>query len=368
MTHSFTYQVLAGDARAVGRLQAQRLIEAKPETRAFYGSPFMAATDRLKEGDRLLELNERWCPGMNEEIEGFAEGLGVRPEAVVYYTATIPKTGHCSHFAVLPDHTTTGTTLCGRSYEWSLEDEMTLTTVRIPGRAAHTGFSLFAFGRFDGINEHGLWVSMSAANPAAPLPETEGLRFWPLLRTILDRAVNCEEALDIAKEFPIAFHLNLIVADRSGNATLIEKGPGAMGIKKADSGFLHSENHYTLPETRALNARVFDHSLKRAAFLEERLRRGRQSPESVKQALSASFPRGLSCHYYGEGFGTLWSIQADLSEGTINACFGPPDVKENVFRAFSPRDPAGFETFEAELKTETAPEGTWVSEPNEPRP
>ena len=364
MKRTYTYQVLEGDARTVGRHAARNLREASPEAVNFYAKPFMGNIDRLKEGNRLLELNERWCPGLNEEISGFAEELGVEPEAVVYYTATIPKTGHCSHFAIMPDRTTTGTTLCGRSYEWSLDDALTLSTVRIPGRAAHTGFGVFAFGRFDGVNEHGLWVSMSASNPAVPLPETEGFRFWSLLRTILDRASSVDEALEIARPFPLAFHINLIVADKGGRAALIEKGPAVMDIKTIDRGFLCSTNHYALPATKAATEKRFEHSLKRSAFLEETLGSGQQSPESIKRMLSSPFPRGLACHYYEEWFGTLWSIQADLSKGTIEVCFGPADVGDNQYRTFSPRDPAGISRFEAELPQEKAPEGTWATEAN----
>ncbi len=290
--------------------------------------------------------------------------MGVEPEAVVYYTATIPKTGHCSHFAIMPDRTTTGTTLCGRSYEWSLDDALTLSTVRIPGRAAHTGFGVFAFGRFDGVNERGLWVSMSAANPTAALPETEGFRFWSLLRTILDRASSVEEALEIARPFPLSFHLNLIVADKGGHAALIEKAPTVMDVKKIDRGFLYSTNHYALPATKASTEKRFEHSLKRSSFLEETLGSGQQSPESIKRMLSSPFPRGLACHYYEEWFGTLWSIEADLSTGTIEVCFGPADAGENRYRTFSPRDPAGLAQFEAELPLEKAPEGTWAVEQN----
>jgi hypothetical protein len=364
MKRTYTYQVLEGSARTVGRLAARNILTAHPEAAAFFAKPFMGNADRLKEGNRLLELNERWCPGLNEEIAGYAEEFGVEPEAVVYYTATIPKTGHCSHFAVLPDRTTTGTTLCGRSYEWSLEDELTLSTIHIPGRAAHTGFGVFTFGRFDGVNEHGLWVSMSAANPAVPLPETEGFRFWSLLRTILDRASTVEEALEIARPFPLAFHVNLIVADKGGHAALIEKGPAIMDIKTIDRGYIYSTNHYALPATSAATEKRFEHSLKRAAFLEEALSAGKQSPESIKRMLSSSFPRGLACHYYEEWFGTLWSIQADLSKGSIEVCFGPADVAENGYRTFSPRDPAGISRFEAELPQEKAAEGTWATAPN----
>jgi len=359
MKHSFTYQVLEGDAKSVGKMEARHLRETAPDAVGFFGAPFMGQTERLKEGNRLLEMNERWCPGLNEEIEGFASELGIRPEAVVYYTATIPRTGLCSQIAVLPDRSKTGTTLCARSYEWSTEDEMTLRTVRIPGRAAHTGFSVFGFGRLDGLNEHGLWVSITAANPATPLPENEGFRFWALTRTILDRCRTVDEAIEIAKPFPLAFHLSLLVADKDGKAALIEKGPNRQSIRLVSSGFIHSTNHYTLPETRGQNEELFTHSLTRYDFLMREMERGKQSPDSLKSALSSSFPQGLACHFYDDCFGTLWSLQADLADGNLHACFGPADFKGNEFRTFRTDDPVGTTRFEAELPNETAAPETW---------
>jgi predicted choloylglycine hydrolase len=367
MKRNFTYEVLEGDAKTVGRLEAQGILESWPGAREFYANPLPGNAERLKEGDKLLELNERWCPGLNEEIAGFAEELAVRPESVVYYTASAPKTGNCSHFALLPDRTTTGSVLCGRSYEWSLEDEMTLRTVRIPGKAAHVGFSVFVFGRYDGVNEHGVWVSMSAANPAVPLPETVGLRFWTLLRAILDRASSVEDAIEIAKPFPLSFHLNLIVADKTGHAALIEKGPDVMEVKTAGEGYLFSTNHYTLPATKSRTERLFDHSLRRARYLDRELKEGKKSAADVRKILSAPFPNGLVCHYYNDWFGTLWSAQADLATLSFEACFGPPDVPENRFMTFGIRDKAGRTRFETELPDETAKPETWAQITEESR-
>jgi predicted choloylglycine hydrolase len=366
MKQRYTCQVLEGSARQVGQTQAKYLAEHKPDAMRFYSEPFEGNAARLAEGEKLLEMNERWCPGLNEEIEGFAAELGARPEAIVYYTGSIPRTGNCSQFAVLPDLSATGTTLCARSYEWSCEDDFTLSTVRIPGRAAHTGFTCMLFGRLDGLNDRGLWVSMTMGNPTPgePLPSNAGFRFWSLVRTILDRAGSVEEAIDIATPFPMAFYPTLLVADRAGHAALIEKSPDATAVKRVTNGFIHSTNHYTLPKTRPINKVVFAHSSKRYDFLASRLRQGKQSPDSIKAILSGSFPNGLACHFYREYFGTLWSTWADLSRGELNVCMGATDVEENAFRTFRPDDPAGIRWFEAELPDEMAAPGMWDREPN----
>jgi hypothetical protein len=366
MKQTYTYQVVEGTAWEVGKKEARILKERKPEAATFYSGPFEGKTERLREGEKLLKMNERWCPGLNEEIGGFAEELGIRPEEVVYYTGSIPKTGNCSQFAVLPDKSATGTTLCARSYEWSLEDDFTLSTVRVRGRAAHTGFTVFGFGRLDGLNDRGLWVSMTMGNPTPgePLPSNEGFRFWSLVRTLLDRAGSVDEAVEIAQPFPMAFYPSILVADKTG-AALIEMSPERVAVRRESSGFIHSTNHYTLDEMKPINKVQFTHSLKRQAFIGEELERGKTDGADIERILGGTFPRGLACHFYREYFGTLWSSWADLSAGALNVCFGATDAAGNAFRTFRPDDPEGVSAFEAELPDETAGPGMWERHPND---
>lgn len=366
MKQRYTYLAVEGSARDVGRAQARILKERRPEAVEFYAKPFPGGDGTLREGDRMLAMNERWCPGLNEEIEGYAEELGVRPEELAYYGATIPRTGNCSQFALLPERSASGATLCGRSYEWSLDDDFTLATVRVRGKAAHTGFTVFGFGRIDGVNDRGLWVSMTQGNPTPgePQPSNAGFRFWTLLRTLLDRAGSVDEAIEIARPFPLAFFPSVLVADRR-EAALLEMSPGRMAVRRESAGFVHGANHFTLPGMTELNKVVFDHSAKRYEFLGGELARGgRLGGSDAERILASPFPRGPVCHYYRDYFGTLWSSWADLGAGELRVCFGPPDVPGNVFRAFRPDDPAGARAYEAELPDETPPPGMWGSRPN----
>ncbi|HEQ72486.1 MAG TPA: hypothetical protein ENN69_08355 [Spirochaetia bacterium] len=360
MNHTYTYHVVEGNARSVGKKEAQLLKQTKPDNIPFFTSLFEGKKERFTEAEALFRMNETWCPGLNDEIEGFAEELGVSPESVVWYTATIPRSSNCSQFAILPDRSAAGTVICGRSYEWSLEDELTLRTIRIKGRYAHTGFSVFVFGRLDGLNEAGLWVSMTAGNPGPNLPQNRGFRFWALVRTILDRAATVKEAVEIASSFPLAFEVTLLTADKSGHAALIEKGPDYQSIARADSGVLFSTNHFTLPGVRERQPEIHRHSQLRSQYLAGALARGGLSSESAERILRAPFPDGLVTHYFSEWFGTLWSMYADLSTGALKVCFGPPDLTGNEYRAFSPSDPAGTQSFPVEIPEATAPAGTWV--------
>ncbi|MDR2976741.1 MAG: hypothetical protein LBV19_05455, partial [Streptococcaceae bacterium] len=47
------------------------------------------------------ELFNRWCPGLADELKGFAEALKVAPEKIFFYSMTylLPR---CSNIALLP--------------------------------------------------------------------------------------------------------------------------------------------------------------------------------------------------------------------------------------------------------------------------
>ena len=62
-------------------------------------------------------LNQ-YCPGINEEIEGFCEVLKIPSENMMYYYQTLLKAG-CSHCAVLPKKTDSEHTYVLRNYDLS---------------------------------------------------------------------------------------------------------------------------------------------------------------------------------------------------------------------------------------------------------
>ena len=98
MKQTYTYQVMEGDARSVGRAEARALKRGAPGIIPFFTHPLGDAS-RLAEAEALLKMTDAWCPGLVPEIEGFAKELGARPESIVWYTATLPHSGNCIQFA-----------------------------------------------------------------------------------------------------------------------------------------------------------------------------------------------------------------------------------------------------------------------------
>ncbi|MCX7749327.1 MAG: C45 family peptidase [Clostridia bacterium] len=292
-----------------------------------------------EEEKEVYKLFDAFCPGINEEIAGFSDVLSVRPGQVIYYLMSYLRPG-CSQMAVLPSKTQDGHVLLARNYDFSEKMEgMTLATTRIDGKYAHIGSSIMQFGRGDGMNEHGLAVSQTSAGfPVSNLeggrkPAIVGLQFWAVIRAILENCKNVEEALYLAKQMPIAYNINMIAADKGGNAALLESVDGEKAIRKISADtkeqFISSTNHVHLPELLEYDPKRFKNSVVRYARINNMLNSKELiSKEDLKGLLSTRYPEGLCCHYYDAYFGTLRGMVFDVTQGTVEVSFGSPALNE----------------------------------------
>ena len=152
--------VLDGSGYDAGK-QLAEIINQDPRAKKKFSS---AKLDFKRLGfaswDALRSSCEECCPGITEEIQGFADGLETSPDMVPFWKWTYAPS--CSQFAALSPATKDHHIYAGRSYEWNhREEDLKLFTTRVKGKASHIGFSCLLFGRHDGLNEHGLVVSMT---------------------------------------------------------------------------------------------------------------------------------------------------------------------------------------------------------------
>ncbi len=362
-TGLFQHVVMEGSAYEVGKMQGKWFAAAPQE----HIDLMLATSDTMTkvsaaEAKASVSFLDTYCPGLSEEIAGFADSWGVPPEVVAYYSLTAIRTSNCSHFAVLPEATADGHLYVGRSYEWSCDDELRLCTTRIHGQAAHLGFSLFLFGRYDGINEHGLCIAMSAGVPCS-MPAENGLRFWAVIRTLLDRCKTVDEALETFAAIPVSFNWNFTLADRSGQAALVECASSHREVKKIGpetaEKSLYSTNHFTLPGMQEYDRNRMRQSVQRYNALEFRLKSPAALLDRVnmRNLLSTPMPDGVCCHYYDDGLGTLWSILFDVTTGETAVCFGSPAA--NPWRVFTLDDPVGVKTYPAHFPCEESTKKMW---------
>jgi predicted choloylglycine hydrolase len=353
---TYTHTVLEGTAYDVGKQQAEGIRHIPEALKFFTTHPPNQPPFTPQQAEKVLNFFDQHCPGLNEEVSGFAAGLGVTPEQIIYYAWSYQSDGRCSQMAALPGVTANGHLLVGRSYEWNhTESDHRLVTTRITGRAAHIGFSEILFGRDDGINEHGLCVTMSAGAPMAPA-EPGGCIFWAVIRTVLDRCHNVDEAIELIQTIPISFNVNLMLADRSGQAAVMEIASSHRAVRRiragAPEGTLIATNHYILPEMMPYDLGRMWNSVTRYQTIQRRLAAaaGQITPDTLRGILTDRLPDGVCGHHYSEWFGTLWSEIFDVTTGTVEVCFGAPS--HNAWHTFGLDAPAGITAYPAQLPDE----------------
>lgn len=293
-------------------------------------------TDKLH---AITNLLDRYCPGVNDEIQGFADTVKISPAQAMYYAATYLERG-CSAMAMLPARTTSGHTLMARNYDFTDEiEELCFVYSDIEGTNKHIGSLLNLFGRCDGMNEHGLAVCMTSNG--IPVGNFEGGRkagadgfmFWAVVRGILDQCANVDEAVAWAMEIPIGFNINLMLADARGTIGLLQCMDGHKGYQILEDGgsadHLSVTNHVILPEVKPFETELLDNSVVRRTSIEDMFDTHTSvSSDDLKTLLSTPYPDGLCCHYYPVFFGTLRSMVFDTTERHIDMTCGSPRAND----------------------------------------
>ena len=101
------------------------------------------------------------------------------------------------------------------------------------------------------MNEHGLVVGMAAVpDSQAPVqPALEWIGSLGIIREMLDKARNVEEAIEVAQSYNISFeggpHIHYLVADASGQAVLIELYDGEFRLHPS-KGPWHAVTNFTM--------------------------------------------------------------------------------------------------------------------------
>jgi len=362
----YQHITLEGTNDEIGRLQAKVLRETNEGFLKFFTSGEIHPQKYGYTSFQQLENTyEAACPGINDEIHGFADELNVPIEKVMFYDLSHLVETNCSHMAILPPLTQDGHLLVGRSYEWKPEEEdLRLCTTHVRGKARHLGFSLLLFGRMDGMNEHGLSLTMSGGMAAGLPPEwikKTGLTFWVVQRGILENCSNVQDALEWLCAHPPTSNTNIILAERGGKAAMVEIYAGETRAKEidstSDSPYLVSTNHFILPGLveHNYNEFIIKYSKLRANAIRNAIQTDQPevTRETLRGVLSTEVPDGCFGPFYSDGFGTLWSMIFDLTAEEIEICFGAPGF--NPWQTFTLESGGALKTYEANFPDKIQP-------------
>jgi hypothetical protein len=269
-----------------------------------------------------------------EEFRGYADaqGLefdemlrGVCRQSMRVRAMPQPRTpaypeGGCSSFAVVGAD---GHVRAGRNYDFHpvqqvrqrlrLRPEQGRPTVGMRGSVPG--------GRYDGVNDAGLFICLHVALSDEPAQPRPGVPFHLLPRLVLETCADAGQAVDLLTRVRHLHPFNYLIADAGGALAVVEAHPEAVRVAQSGGDFAAATNHYRHPDlARYQHGRKLTHSQGRLAGLFAQSAALRQAGD-ITLAL-ANHDSGV-CGHSG-GHTTLWSLKADLTARTISYARGAP--------------------------------------------
>ena len=353
----YLHIVLDGSAYEGGK-QIAEVINQNPNAKRFFSSATLDVKKASFADFESLKANcEECCPGITEEIQGFADGLGTSPDRVPFWNGAYPYSlgMNCSQVAVLSSATKDHRIYAARTYEWThREEDLALFTTREKGKHKHIGFSCALFGRYEGLNEHGLVVSTTGGGIFGVPFKQRGPMNWLVVRSLLDQCVSVDDALKRLESMQMCGYFSLILADKHDHAALFEFADGHRTVKRITKNdpepYVFSVNHFRQSGTQEfnkLNCGIIRHSRIRESIITKWYEANAQkiSKQDIQSLFATEHPTGLCNHFYNEYFGTLWSMIFDVAQNSVDVCFSTPT--HNEYRSFGLNDPTGVTEYQA---------------------
>ena len=188
----------------------------------------------------------------------------------------------------------------------------------------------------EGLNEHGLAVAMTFVMTELKAIQP-GFNSCFVVRYLLEKAANADEALSLLMDLPIASNCNILVADKSGSMAVIECTPTSKHIRQAEKfgngKIVCTVNSFVSEEMRqydAANGNDYD-SAKRYGVVMDSFSKYINGDyiEATERLLRGEY--GFMCQYDNEqDFETVWSSVFDLDSLRIFRAEGDPRKKKFI--------------------------------------
>ena len=267
-----------------------------------------------------------------DELQGYADSQGLPYEQVlrgvcrqtmrVRAPALQPPypEGGCSSFALVGED---GHVRVGRNYDFHPVQRVRQRLRLRPaeGRASLGMRGSAPGGRYDGVNDAGLFICLHVALSDEPPQPRPGIPFHLLPRLVLETCATTRQAVDLLVRARHLHPFNYLLADPSGDLAVVEAHPQAVREVQAGGDFAAATNHYRHPDVaRYQRGRKLTHSERRLEGLQARRAALRQGQDT--RAGLADHEAGV-CGHAG-GHTTLWSLTADLTARRISYARGAP--------------------------------------------
>lgn len=260
-----------------------------------------------------------------DEYRGFAEAQSLDYaellQGICRTTLRQRMVGGCTSFARRVD----GRVIVGRNYDFRTI-QSTRLRIRLAPAAALATVGMqgsVPAGRYDGVNAHGLFVSLHVVMTDDPEQLAPGLPFHLIPRLLLETCSNVDAALDLITRVPHLNSFNYLLADTQRFAT-VEAHPSRVRVIEPEDDWLVVTNHYRHPDMVALQGRRDVTSSQRRADRAGEMLRAGQRVSAQKDARSILRDHVAPLCDHRPSNSTLWSLSADLDRREIAYAAGIP--------------------------------------------
>jgi isopenicillin-N N-acyltransferase-like protein len=342
--------VASPDPRERGRQYGEQARTQVAASIDFYRGEF-----ELKAGlrwDEVCERAPRWLPQIEAfapelvaEVQGVAEGAGVRMEEVLALNGRgelrkgdpFERPEGCTAFALLGEATGDGHVYCGQNWDWRVGTKESVVMLRVARPDTPTIVMQVEAGQVGRHGANSAGIGLNANGLEAPFGFGPGIP-QPYIRRRILESPDMATALTLVHTARPALCTNLILTHRDAFTIDLETTPERHGVLRPRDGMIVHANAFLAfvpPQVEETYRPSSVDSLYRAPRLERALRRARHATDTptTRAAIAGgladhfSHPDGVCTHPNprdGGRWETLASAIVDLTTGEYLVADGNP--------------------------------------------
>lgn len=283
--------------------------------------------ERIKFGQECIEVYKQYYPEIVEEVRGIADGNETDfsfLSALIFTMYCYDVHNRCSCFACKNKDNI----IFGRNSDFLVSIEKLYMNVLydLDNSYSFNGNTTSFVEIEDGINEYGLAIGLTFI-PIAKVKA--GFNVGILVRYLLEKCQNVEEAIKEIYRLPIASGGTLTMIDKTGNMVVVELSSEQINIITPSDNYVCATNIFVSDEMKKYNLVGFDNwrAEERYQTLSEALSKHDYSIHFAKDLLSGTY--GFICQYDRKtNADTVWSVVYDIQQKQVFRVEGNPSRKQ----------------------------------------
>ncbi|MDD3391987.1 MAG: C45 family autoproteolytic acyltransferase/hydrolase [Bacilli bacterium] len=280
-------------------------------------------SEQIKFGNEAIKVYEEILPDIMQEVKGLAEGSKTDYFKMATWLITMYGFGNIKGCTCFAFNDNDKIILCRNSDMYPELKKTSESVLYMPENGYKFLGNTTSFIQIeDGINECGLAVGI---NFLLTKNYKIGINTGFLIRAILEKCKNTEEAIKLIKSIPLCSTQNIIIADNEGNLSVVEASPNKVFVRKSKN-YIVSTNHFVSTEMKDEFLKTEDNWYLTDDRYNTCIDSLKEKNKNVDFAIDlASGKKGFICQYNKKlNFDTLWSSIYDIKEMKIFRAEGNP--------------------------------------------